>query len=44
MNERPPSSPLLVSTQWLADHLDAPDIIVVDGSFYLSTMKRDAHA
>ena len=26
MNERPPSSPLLVSTKWLADHLDAPDI------------------
>jgi thiosulfate/3-mercaptopyruvate sulfurtransferase len=44
MNERPPSSPLLVSTQWLADHLDAPDIIVVDGSFYLTTMKRDAQA
>ncbi len=44
MNERPPSSPLLVSTQWLADHLDAPDIIVVDGSFYLPTMKRNAHA
>jgi thiosulfate/3-mercaptopyruvate sulfurtransferase len=31
----------LVSTQWLEDHLDAPDIVVVDGSYYLSTMKRD---
>lgn len=43
-NERPPSSPLLVTTQWLADHLDAPDIIVVDGSYYLPTMKRNALA
>lgn len=42
--DRPPSSARLVTTQWLADHLDAPDIIVVDGSFYLSTMNRDAHA
>ena len=25
----------LVSTQWLADHLDAPDVRVVDGSYYL---------
>jgi thiosulfate/3-mercaptopyruvate sulfurtransferase len=33
----------LVSTQWLEDHLDAPDIVVVDGSYYLSTMKRDGH-
>ncbi|HVX99703.1 MAG TPA: 3-mercaptopyruvate sulfurtransferase [Pseudorhodoplanes sp.] len=41
-NERPPSSPLLVTTEWLANHLEAPDIIVVDGSFYLPTMKRDA--
>ena len=32
----------LVSTQWLADHLDAPDIVVVDGSFYLPTLKRNA--
>jgi thiosulfate/3-mercaptopyruvate sulfurtransferase len=34
----------LVSTQWLADHLSAPDIVVVDGSFYLAMMKRDARA
>lgn len=32
----------LVSTQWLEDHLTAPDIVVVDGSFYLATMKRNA--
>src|SRR5258707_4770082 len=32
----------LVSTQWLEDHLKAPDVVVVDGSFYLATMKRNA--
>src|SRR6266571_179329 len=37
-----PASRRLVSTQWLADHLKAPDIVVVDGSFYLATMKRNA--
>ena len=26
----------LVSTAWLADHLDAPDVRVVDGSWHLS--------
>lgn len=36
-----PPSRWLVSTQWLEEHLDAPDIVVVDGSYYLSTMKRD---
>src|SRR5262245_66479557 len=40
---RPPASRWLVTTACLADHLDAPDIAVVDGSFYLATMKRDAH-
>jgi len=25
----------LVSTEWLAEHLDAPDVRVVDGSYYL---------
>jgi thiosulfate/3-mercaptopyruvate sulfurtransferase len=37
-----PASKWLVTTQWLADHLDAPDVVVVDGSYYLATMKRDA--
>ena len=41
MNSRPPASPSLVSTKWLAAHLDAPDIVVVDGSYYLPTQKRD---
>ena len=31
----------LVSTEWLANRLDAPDIRVVDGSFYLPAQKRD---
>lgn len=34
----------LVSTQWLADRLGSPDLAVVDGSFYLPAMKRDAAA
>lgn len=44
MNTRPPASPSLVTTEWLAAHLDAPDIVVVDGSYYLPTQKRDGHA
>jgi thiosulfate/3-mercaptopyruvate sulfurtransferase len=32
----------LKSTAWLADHL--ADVTVVDGSYYLSTMNRDAQA
>src|SRR5437879_4476126 len=31
----------LVSTDWLASRLDAPDIRIVDGSFYLPAQKRD---
>jgi len=34
----------LVSTQWLADHIDAPDVRVVDGSWYLPTEERDPKA
>lgn len=37
-------SPWLRSTEWLADHLNAPDLIIVDGSWYLPTDNRDAHA
>jgi thiosulfate/3-mercaptopyruvate sulfurtransferase len=40
--EAKPASRALVSTQWLQDHLDAPDIVVVDGSYYLPAMKRNA--
>jgi thiosulfate/3-mercaptopyruvate sulfurtransferase len=40
--ESKPASKSLVTTQWLHDHLDAPDIVVVDGSYYLPAMKRNA--
>jgi thiosulfate/3-mercaptopyruvate sulfurtransferase len=33
-----------VSTEWLAEHLDAPDVVVVDGSWYLPPQKRDPAA
>lgn len=33
-----------VSTAWLAERLDAPDLVVVDGSWYLPTMNRDPEA
>jgi thiosulfate/3-mercaptopyruvate sulfurtransferase len=39
-----PSSPWLVSTDWLAERRGAPDLVVVDGSFYLPAMQRDAAA
>ncbi len=35
---------LLVSTQWLADHLDAPDVRVLDGSWHLPDTGRDGRA
>lgn len=34
----------LVSTQWLADRLDAPDILVVDASWHIPIYNRDALA
>lgn len=34
----------LVSTTWLAQHLNDPDLRVIDASFYLPDMKRDAKA
>ncbi len=37
-------SDYLVSTDWLADHLTAPDLVVVDGSWYLPAMNRDPQA
>ena len=33
-----------VSTAWLAEHLRDPAVVVVDGSWYLPTEKRDARA
>lgn len=34
----------LVSTDWVASRLGASDVVVLDGSYYLATMKRDATA
>ena len=34
----------LVSTQWLATHLDAPDVRIIDASWYLPTAQRDPKA
>lgn len=34
----------LVSTKWLADHLNAPDIAIVDASWYLPAMNRNGRA
>jgi thiosulfate/3-mercaptopyruvate sulfurtransferase len=33
-----------VSTEWLAEHLGDPNVAIVDGSFYLPALKRDASA
>ena len=41
---RPPSSKNLVTTEWLAARLGEPEVSVVDGSFYLPALKRDAKA
>lgn len=34
----------LVSTEWLAAHLKDPDLRVIDGSWYLPSMERNARA
>src|SRR5215813_4870093 len=39
-----PVSKWLVRTDWLAANLGAPGVVVLDGSFYLPAMKRDAAA
>jgi thiosulfate/3-mercaptopyruvate sulfurtransferase len=39
-----PASQWLKSTEWLAGQIGKPDVVVVDGSFYLPTQKRDAKA
>ena len=35
---------IFVTTEWLAANLGRPGLVVVDGSYYLSTMNRDAAA
>ena len=39
-----PRDDVLVSTEWLAEHLQAADLKVIDGSWYLPAEKRDAEA
>jgi thiosulfate/3-mercaptopyruvate sulfurtransferase len=39
-----PVSQWLVSIAWMAERLGRPDVVVVDGSYYLPAMKRDAAA
>jgi thiosulfate/3-mercaptopyruvate sulfurtransferase len=39
-----PASRWLVTTEWLAQRLGRPGLAVVDGSFYLPALKRDARA
>src|SRR6185436_6189773 len=44
MSNESPTSRWLVTTAWLAERLGAPATVVVDGSFYLPAMHRDAAA
>ncbi|OUS04117.1 3-mercaptopyruvate sulfurtransferase [Rhodobacterales bacterium 52_120_T64] len=37
-------SQLLVSTQWLDDHLDAPDVRILDATYFLPGAERDGRA
>jgi thiosulfate/3-mercaptopyruvate sulfurtransferase len=39
-----PTPQAFVTTEWLEAHLGAPDLAIVDGSFYLPAMQRDADA
>jgi thiosulfate/3-mercaptopyruvate sulfurtransferase len=39
---RPPASKNLVTTEWLAARLGEPEVSIVDGSFYLPALKRNA--
>ena len=32
----------IVDTSWLHDHLEAPDLVILDGSWHLPTSDRDA--
>lgn len=39
-----PNSRWLVSTDWLAEHLRDPNLVVIDASYYLPTQPNDARA
>jgi thiosulfate/3-mercaptopyruvate sulfurtransferase len=43
-DDRSPSSKNLVTTEWLAARLGKPGVTIIDGSFYLPALKRDAKA
>jgi thiosulfate/3-mercaptopyruvate sulfurtransferase len=43
-NDSQPVSRWLVSTDWLAQRLGTPNLIVLDTSYYIPTVKRDAKA
>ncbi len=44
MTKTAPVSRWFKSTQWLADNLGKPGVVVVDASYYLPNQKRDAKA
>ena len=44
MPEEKLASRWLISTDWLSQHLSDPNVIVLDGSYYLANAKRDAQA
>jgi thiosulfate/3-mercaptopyruvate sulfurtransferase len=44
MTAEMPASQWLKSTEWLAGELGKPNVVVVDGSFYLPAQKRNAKA
>src|SRR6187397_798113 len=44
MTNHAPASRWLKSTEWLAGKLKDPNVVVVDGSYYLPAQKRDARA
>jgi len=39
-----PHSSNFVSTEWLEQHLSSPDLAIIDGSWHLPPLKRDARA
>jgi thiosulfate/3-mercaptopyruvate sulfurtransferase len=39
-----PTSRFIVTTDWLASRLGAPDLVVVDGTYFLPNVKRSAEA
>jgi thiosulfate/3-mercaptopyruvate sulfurtransferase len=39
-----PTSRWLVSTEWLGEHLRDRNVVVVDGTYHLPMLQRDAHA